>query len=94
MENEVSSFDPTQFLGNPEARVELLLNALESGNAQNIASALGTIARARGMTQVARASGVNRVALYRALSSEGDPKLSTFLAVLKALGLRLSLGRT
>lgn len=57
---------------------------------KNIAAALGDIARARGMMQVARDSGVTREALYRALSDEGNPSFATILKVTKALGLKLS----
>ncbi|MHC8369861.1 addiction module antidote protein [Pseudomonas sp. MDT1-85] len=54
-----------------------------------IAKALGTIARARGMTQVARDAGLSRESLYRALSGEGNPEFGTILKVVKALGLKL-----
>ena len=54
-----------------------------------IAKALGTIARARGMTQVARDAGLSRENLYRALSGEGNPEFGTILKVVKALGLKL-----
>lgn len=56
-----------------------------------IAAALGNIARARGMMQVARDSGLAREALYRALSPEGNPSFGTILKVTKALGLKLTL---
>jgi probable addiction module antidote protein len=52
---------------------------------------LGIIARARGMTQVARDTGLAREALYKSLSEEGDPRLTTLLGVLKSLGLRLDI---
>lgn len=55
-----------------------------------IAAALGDIARARGMMQVARDSGLAREALYRALSADGNPSLATVLKVTKALGLKLT----
>jgi probable addiction module antidote protein len=64
---------------------------MESGHPGYIANALGTIARARGMTQVAKDSGVTREALYKALSTEGDPRLSTLLGVMKALNLSMSI---
>ncbi|MGH8716727.1 MAG: addiction module antidote protein [Burkholderiales bacterium] len=54
-----------------------------------IAKALGTIARARGMTQVARDARLSRESLYRALSGEGNPEFGTILKVVKALGLKL-----
>jgi probable addiction module antidote protein len=55
-----------------------------------IARAVGDIARAKGMTQVAKDAGLSRESLYRALSQEGNPSLSTILKVLAAVGLRLS----
>lgn len=57
---------------------------------QEIAAALGDVARARGMMQVAREAGVSRESLYRALSENGNPSLGTVLKVTRALGLRLS----
>ena len=55
-----------------------------------IAAALGDVARAMGMTQLAGKAGVTREALYKALSPTGDPRLSTFLGVMKGLGLKLT----
>jgi probable addiction module antidote protein len=63
---------------------------MASGDAGHIANALGVITRARGMTEVARGAGVTREALYRALSEDGDPRLTTLLGVMKSLGFRLS----
>ena len=54
-----------------------------------VAAALGDIARAKGMTQIARDAGLGRESLYKALSPEGNPELATILRVIKALGLRL-----
>lgn len=61
-----------------------------NGDEKLIAAALGDIARARGMTQLARDSGLAREALYRALSPEGNPSFATILKVTKALGLKLT----
>ncbi|MFZ1773866.1 MAG: addiction module antidote protein [Rhizobiaceae bacterium] len=61
-----------------------------SGEPAVITHALGVVARAKGMSQLARDAGVTREALYKALTAEGDPKLSTFLGVLRALGIRLT----
>jgi probable addiction module antidote protein len=83
-------YDPAEYLGDPEDQTELLNDALDTGNAVYIANALGIIARARGMSDVARGAGVTREALYKALSDKGDPKLSTLLGVLKTLNLKLS----
>jgi probable addiction module antidote protein len=87
---KTTAFDPADYLDTPEAQGELLADAAASGDARYIAAALGTIARARGMTKVSKEAGVTREALYRALSTEGDPRLSTLLGVAKALGLKIS----
>jgi probable addiction module antidote protein len=77
-------FDAARYLGSAEAQAELLNDALATGEAAYVAHALGVIARARGMTDVARQ------ALYKALSEDGDPRLSTLLGVIRALGLTLT----
>lgn len=63
--------------------------ALEDGDPKVIAAALGDIARARGMTQVAHDTGLGRESLYKALSPDGNPEFGTVLKVIQALGLRL-----
>jgi probable addiction module antidote protein len=70
---------------------ELLARAVHGGRREDITHALGIIARARGMSRVARESGLAREALYRALSRDGDPKLSTLVRVVRALGVRFAL---
>ncbi|MCB9506159.1 MAG: putative addiction module antidote protein [Myxococcales bacterium] len=62
------------------------------GDAASVARALGDIARAKGMSQVARDSGLSRESLYKALSGERNPELATILKVVRALGLTLSAG--
>lgn len=83
-------FDGSEFFDTHESQMELLADAFESGHAEYIAHALGIVARARGMTAIAREAGVTREALYKALSEDGDPRLSTLLGVARALGIRLS----
>jgi probable addiction module antidote protein len=87
---ETLLFDAADYLTNAKAQAELLTDALETGDAGYIANALGTIARARGMAQVARDAGVTRASLYKALSTEGDPQLTTLLGVVRALGIKLT----
>ena len=67
-----------------------LNEALQTNDPAFIADAIGVIARARGMTQVARDAGLSRESLYRALSQDGNPEFATVMRVLNALGLRLS----
>lgn len=83
-------FDPANYLDTDEARAAYMTEALATNDAAFIADALGVIARARGMSKVARDTGLSRESLYRALSVEGNPELSTLLQVVQALGLRLS----
>ena len=83
-------FDLAEYATGADTQAYLLEQALESGDAGVLANALGIIARARGMTQVAKDAGVTREALYKALTPEGDPKLSTLMGVIAALGLKLS----
>lgn len=83
-------FDASRYLTTPEAQAELLSDALASGSAAYVAQALGVIARARGMTEVAREAGITREALYKSLSEDGDPRLTTLLGVMRALGITLS----
>ncbi len=83
-------FDPADYLDTPESQLELLADAAETGDPKYLAIALGTVARARGMAKVANEAGVTREALYRALSADGDPRLTTLLGVARALGLKLS----
>ena len=87
---ETFPFDSSEYLNTPESQSELLADALESGNGEYIRHALGVVARARGMTSIAKEAGVTREALYKALSGQGDPKLSTLLGILKALDVKLS----
>jgi probable addiction module antidote protein len=83
-------FDPAEFLGAEEDQIELLQDAFSTGDARYIANAIGTVARARNVSQLAREIGLTRAGLYKALSTDGDPKLSTLLGVLDALGLQIS----
>jgi len=86
---ETTKFDIQDHIKTAEEQAAYIQAALEEGDPAFLAKALGDVARARGMTQVARDAGVTREALYRALSATGDPRLSTLMGVLAALGLRL-----
>lgn len=87
---ETTKFDTSEHLGSEEAIFAYVEAAFEDGDPAVIKHALGEVARARGMTGIAREAGVTREALYKALSDKGDPKLSTLVGVMKALGLKLS----
>jgi probable addiction module antidote protein len=90
MSTETIPFDAAEFFSDAESQEKLIADALETGNAGYIAAALGTVARARGMAKIARKAGVTRSSLYKALSPEGDPQLTTLLGVMKALGVKLT----
>lgn len=83
-------FDSADYIDSPEAVAAYLEAALEDGDAQIIASTLGDIARSKGMAIIAERTGLAREALYKSLSADGNPRLTTLLGVLKAMGLRLS----
>ena len=70
---KTTPFDPAEYLDTPDAVAAYLTDALETGDPAFVAAALGVIARARGMTEVAREAGVSRESLYRALSADGNP---------------------
>ena len=84
-------FDPAQHLTSEQAQAELLADAFESGNETYIKTALATVARARGMSAVAKDADVSRQALYQGLSEAGDPRLSTLVGVVKALGFTMTI---
>ena len=83
-------FDAAPYIDTPEAEAILLADAFESGDAAYIAHALGIVARARGMAKIARDAGISRPTLYAAIGGESDPKLSTLLALARALGVKLT----
>jgi len=87
---KTSKFDPALLLETDEDMAVFLSEALATGDAAFIADALGVVARARGMSGIARDTGLSRENLYRALSAEGNPELDTLLRVIQALGLRLT----
>lgn len=83
------AYDSARYLDNDEAIEAYLSDAFEEGDPKGIAHALGVVARARGMTQLARETGITRESLYRALSDEGNPEFATIVKVMAALGLRM-----
>ncbi len=86
---ETIPFDAAEFLDSPEAQAEYLSLSLAEGDPVEIAAALGVVARARGMSAVARDSGLGRESLYKSLSENGNPELATVLKVLRSMGLKL-----
>lgn len=83
-------FDASEYIEDDEAALVFLEDAMETGDARFIAAAIGDVARAKGMSAIAKETGMSRESLYRALSGDGNPQLSTVLKVLEAMGLKLS----
>jgi len=87
--SELPDFDAAEYLTNQEEIAAYLTAVLEDNDPALLAAALGDIARARGMTQMARDSGISREALYRALRPGSEPRFETISRVCRALGVRL-----
>lgn len=83
-------WDAAELLEKPADIAAYLDAYLEDGTTEELLRALSTIARSRGMTALARDTGISREALYRAFSDTGNPTLDTLLRVMKALGVRLA----
>ena len=83
-------WDASEYLDSEEAVAAYLDAAFEDGDPQLIAAALGDVARARGMSEIAGKAGLSRESLYRALSKDGNPEFATVLRVVRALGMRIS----
>ncbi len=83
-------FDAAKYLNTPEAISAYLEDIFETEDPLLIAHALGTVARAKGMTEVSRKTGLSRESLYKALSVEGNPEFATILKVMSALDLKIS----
>ena len=84
-------FDVVDYLDDDEAMTDYINAVIETGgDAGDIAAALGNVARARGMTTIAAATGLSREALYRTLSIDGNPELASLLKIMSALGLQLA----
>lgn len=86
---EIIPYDGAKYFTQPENQRHLLAEAFASGDRAFIAQALGTVARARGMTALAEETGIKRQALYTTLSPNGNPTLDSLLKVLAALKLEL-----
>jgi probable addiction module antidote protein len=87
---ETTLFDPAEYLDSPEMIAAYLEAVLEDGDPSLIAAALGDVAKAKGMTQIAKDAGVSRDSLYKSLKEGGNPTLATVVNVLRSLGLNLS----
>lgn len=82
--------DIAELLDSDEAIADFIEDALDDDDSTALVRALGTVARARGMTEIARETGLSRAALYRSLSATGNPEIETVRRILKAFNLRLA----
>ena len=87
---KTTRFDAADYLDTEEHQVAYITAALETGDANSVRDALGLVARARGMGQIAKNAGLNRESLYKALGETGNPEFSTVMRIVRALGLTLS----
>lgn len=89
--DDLPEFDAAEYLDNERAIAQYLGVIMEDGDAGLLAAALGDVAKARGMTEIARASGMTREALYKALRPGAQPRFETIARVCRALDLKLTL---
>jgi len=85
-----TSYDPAEDLGSQESIAVFMAEAFQTNDVAYIAHALGVVARAKGMAQIAGQTGLSREQLYRSFSQKGNPTLKTTLAVMRALGVQLT----
>jgi probable addiction module antidote protein len=85
-----TTYDPAEDLASDEAIALFMMEAFNTSDPGYISHALGVVARAKGMTQIAQDTGLSREQLYRSFSGKGNPTLKATLAVMKALGIKLT----
>lgn len=90
MREKLTTYDPAEDVVSDEAIATFMAEAFQTNEAGYIAHALGVVARAKGMGQIAVQTGLSREQLYRSFSKHGNPTLKTTLAVMDALGLELT----
>jgi len=86
MKNKLTAFDMADYLDNDEAIAEYLSQVLADGDQDELLSALGHIAKAKGMAQIAKDAGLGRESLYKALEHGAKPRFETISKVIKSLG--------
>ena len=88
--SKTTRFDAADYLDTEERQTAFISAALETGDADFVRDALGLVARARGMGEIAKNAGLNRESLYKALGESGNPEFATVMRIVRALGLTLS----
>ncbi len=90
MAEKLTKYDPAEDLASDQAIATFMAEAFQTNDVAYISHALGVVARAKGMAQIAGQTGLSREQLYRSFSEKGNPTLKTTLAVMKALGIELT----
>ncbi len=90
MTENFAPFNASQYLDNEDVVAEYLAAAAETGDATFFITALGDVAKARGMAQIAKDAGLGRESLYKALNGDTQPRFETINAVMRALGVKFS----
>ncbi len=88
--SKLKKFDAAEHLRTPKARAEYLSLVLADGDPAEVRDALNVVARAQGMSEVAKAAGVTREGLYKTLGADGNPEFATIIRVIGAMEIRLS----
>ena len=91
---KTTPYDSAEYLNSIEAINAYMKDAMKTANPAFIVWAIGRIARARGMSKIAKKAGLSRESLYKALSAEGNPEFGTIIRVMHALGLKFSVTAT
>ncbi|MBF0426677.1 MAG: putative addiction module antidote protein [Magnetococcales bacterium] len=89
MKPVITDFDPSAYLDNEQVIAAYLSQVMEDGNADELLTALGHIARARGMAKVAATAGIGRESLYKILAPGAKPRFETVMKIVRALGIKL-----
>ena len=87
---KISQWDTSEYLDSPEMIREYLMAALEEGGTELLISAIGDVAKSKGMTQISKETNLSRQNLYRALTAKSSPKFDTVVKVLAAFNIKLS----
>ncbi len=88
-----STFDASKYLNDKEAMQDYLSIALEDGDTKAIQLVLRDIAKAQGMSELARKTNLNRESLYKSLSAKGNPSFASIMKIMDALGLKITLAK-
>lgn len=91
--NELPKFDMSKYLNTPEEIEEYLQDVINDGDASELAYALGVVAKAKGMSEIAEKTGIARESLYKALRKNSSPRLDTINKVINSLGFKLSISK-